>query len=208
VRTSRTLVPLYPCFVSLSLTASLSLSLSRSLSVYIYIYMYIYICIYIYTHIYIYIYTYMYYMCISLVWSVTPCTGWGPVGTARIVRGGRCLAGLCMCLVRCLSLPSTDNAPYRSPLAISLDLSRCIYTYTYIYIYMYFKHCQCTTPLSSTYLSLSMYIRIFIYICIYMYIYVYTSSTNSAPHTPSVSLSPGFRCLPKQRAGLDLSLSV
>jgi len=41
-----------------------------------------------------------------------------------------------------------------------------------------------------------------------MYIYVYTSSTDSAPHTPSVSLSPGFRCLPKQRAGLDLSLSV
>ena len=73
---------------------------------------------------------------------------------------------------------------------------------------MYFKLCQCATPLSSTYLSLSLYIHIFIYIYIYMYIYVYTSSTDSAPHTPSVSLSPGFRCLPKQRAGLDLSLSV
>ena len=71
---------------------------------------------------------------------------------------------------------------------------------------MYFKHCQCATPLSSTYLSLSLYIHIFIYIC--MYIYVYTSSTDSAPYTPSVSLSPHFQCLPKQRAGLDLSLSV
>ena len=54
-------------------------------------------------------------------------------------------------------------------------------------------------------LSLSRYIHI-IYICIY--IYVYTSSTNSAPHTPSVSLSQHFQCAPKQRAGLDLSLSV
>ena len=57
-------------------------------------------------------------------------------------------------------------------------------------------------------LSLAVYTYIHIYIYIYMYIYVYTSSTDSAPHTPSVSLSPGFRCLPKQRAGLDLSLSV
>ena len=56
-----------------------------------YMYIYIYICIYIYVYIiniyiYIYIYTYMY-MCISLVRSVAPHTGWGPVGTARILRG-------------------------------------------------------------------------------------------------------------------------
>ena len=58
-------------------------------------------------------------------------------------------------------------------------------------------------------LSLSLYIHIIDKcIHIYIYIYVYTSSTNSAPHTPSVSLSPHFQCLPKQRAGLDLSLSV
>ena len=137
------------------------------------------------------------------------------VGSCRDCQycaGGRCLAGLCMCLARSLSLPSTDNAPYRSPLAISLDLSHCIYIYTYIYIYIYI--CISSTvnaphrspPHIS--LSLAVYTYIYIYIDIYIYIYVYTSSTNSAPHTPSVSLSPHFQCAPKQRAGLDLSLSV
>jgi hypothetical protein len=200
------LVPL--CCLSLSYCFSITVSLSLSLCVYIHIYVYIYICIYIYTHIYIYIYTYMYYMCISLVWSVTPCTGWGPVGTARIVRGVAVLL-VCACASRALSLfqaLTTHLTALLSP-SLSISLAVCIYIhiYTYIYVYVFQALSMHHTALLHISLSLSRYIHI-IYICIY--IYVYTSSTDSAPHTPSVSLSPHFQCAPKQRAGLDLSLSV
>ena len=56
------------------------------------------------------------YMCISLVWSVTPCTGWGPVGTARIVRGS--LSCWFVHVPRALSLSSKHcqrTTPLSSP---------------------------------------------------------------------------------------------
>jgi len=186
VRTSRTLVPLYPCAVSLSLTASLSLSLSRSLSVCIYIYMYIYICIYIYTHIYIYIYIYVLHVYITRL-ERHPMHWVGSCRDCQDCAGGRCLAGLCMCLARSLSLPSTDNAPYRSPLAISLDLSRCIYTYTYIYICI---SSSVNAPhRSPPHISLSRCIYIYSYIYIYICIYMYILQALTVHHTPLPCLS-------------------
>ena len=152
-----------------------------------YMNMYTYICIYIYTHTYIYIYIYLYVYMYKYIWT---CVSASHQALAGVLSGqpgfcgGRCLAGLCMCLARSLSLLSTDNAPYRSPLAISLDLSRCIYIctyiYMYIYIYMYFKHCQCTTPLSATSLSLSCCI----YIYLYIFIYIYILQALTVHHTP------------------------
>ena len=53
-------------------------------------------------------------------------------------------------------------------------------------------------------LSLSLYIHIYIYINIYICIHFKHRQCT----TPSVYLSPHFQCLPKQRAGLDHSLSV
>ena len=151
----RTLVPLYPCAVSLSLTPSLSLSLSRSLSVCIYTYVYIYM--YIHIHIYIYEYVYVHVYITRLERHPMHWLGGVLSGLPGFCRGC-CLVGLCMCLARSLSLfpaltthltallspslciSSTVNAPHRSPPHISL--SRCTYIYSYIYVYIciYFKH--------------------------------------------------------------------
>ena len=112
--------------------------LARSLHIHIYVYIYISVCIYIYIYIYIHMYisvclalplslpgTYKHLTWLSLTCTRTsgPCDSFGVsphalagvrLGRARSLRL-EVLLVLCMCLARALSLPSTDNAPHRSP---------------------------------------------------------------------------------------------
>jgi hypothetical protein len=128
---------------------------------------------------------------------VAPGTGWGPVGTTRILRGS--LSCWIVHVPRALSL-SSQHWQRTLPLSschLSRSLSLYIYMYIYIHVYIYIYVFQALsmhhTALRHISLSLLLYIHIFIYI----YIYIYTSSTDSASHTPSVSLSPHFQCLPR-----------
>jgi len=120
--------------------------------------------------------------------------GWGPVGTARILQGLLSCWFVHVPRALSLSLPSTDNAPYRSPLAISLDLSRCIYIYIHIYTYIYI--CISSTVnaphRSPPHISLSLAVytyNLYMYIYIYIYICMYILQALTAHHTPLQCLS-------------------
>ena len=114
----------------------------------------------------------MYYMCISLVWSVTPCTGWGPVGTARIVRGVAVLL-VCACASRALSLFQALTTHLTALLSPSLSISLAVSIHIHIYIYVFQALSMRHTALLHISLSLAVYTYIHIYIYIYVYICIY-----------------------------------
>ena len=128
----------------------------------------------------------MYYMCISLVWSVTPCTGWSPVGTARIVRGVAVLL-VCACASRALSLLQALTTHLTALLSPSLSISLAVSIYIHIYIYVFHALSMRHTALLHISLSLAVYtyIHIYIYICMYMYIL----QALTVHHTPLLCLS-------------------